>query len=225
MLMHVNALILPLGVLFQFANSSPEPRQTCFITRYFKEFFGMRVVERPCPISHDPCSLFRLLPPPVLGERGHRCLRATDQPRPAVRAAGWGAPSRPRHSFTIGVSASTNAADQSSALREFKCPPSTVARPSTFGARNRVCSAVARTSATSVKFRPLDGMPVNTTHRRSSPMRLRKHLANGLCALNLKLRKLLDLVDRNLAFLGLGPNPIPLTIGCRSEDRWFALRT
>jgi len=60
MLVHVNALILPLGVLFQFANSSPEPRQTCFITRYFKEFFGMRVVERPCPISHDPCSLFRL---------------------------------------------------------------------------------------------------------------------------------------------------------------------
>src|SRR5262249_56603824 len=69
MLVHVNALILPLGVLFQFTNSSPEPRQTCFITRYFKEFFGMRVVERPYPISHDPCSLFRLLAPPALGER------------------------------------------------------------------------------------------------------------------------------------------------------------
>src|SRR5262249_62321965 len=55
MLVHVNALILPLGVLFQFANSSPEPRQTCFIPRYLKEFFGMRVVERSCPISHDPC--------------------------------------------------------------------------------------------------------------------------------------------------------------------------
>src|SRR6476620_5423191 len=39
----------------------------------------------------------------------------------------------PRHSFSIGVSASTNAADQSSALREFKCPPSRVLRPSILG--------------------------------------------------------------------------------------------
>jgi len=60
-LVHVKALILPLGVLFQFANSSSEPRQTCFITRYLKEFFGMRVVERPCPISHDPCFRATLL--------------------------------------------------------------------------------------------------------------------------------------------------------------------
>src|SRR6266550_4040207 len=39
----------------------------------------------------------------------------------------------PRHSFSIGVSASTKAADQGSALREFKCPPSRVLRPSIVG--------------------------------------------------------------------------------------------
>jgi hypothetical protein len=78
----------------------------------------------------------------------------------------------PRHSFSIGVSASTKAADQSSALREFKCPPSRVLRPSILGATNRVWSAVARTCAISVEFKPV-GVPVNTMHRRSSPMRLR----------------------------------------------------
>src|SRR5215831_401230 len=65
MLVHVNALIFPLGISFQFPNnSSSEPRQIRFITRYFKGFFEVRVVERAYPISHDPCSLFRLLVPP-----------------------------------------------------------------------------------------------------------------------------------------------------------------
>jgi len=53
-----------------------------------------------------------------------------------------------------------------------------------------------------------------------------KYLTNGLCALDLKLWKMrVVLVDRNLAFLDIRPNPIPLTIGRRSEDRWFAFRT
>ena len=45
MLVHVNALIFPLGISFQFPNnSSSEPRQIRFITRYFKGSFGVRVV-------------------------------------------------------------------------------------------------------------------------------------------------------------------------------------
>jgi len=76
MLVHVNALVLPLGVTFQFANSSPEPRQIYFLARHFEEFLGMRVVEHPYPIRHDPYSQFQLMIDVVLRAHSRRQLFA-----------------------------------------------------------------------------------------------------------------------------------------------------
>ncbi len=87
------------------------------------------------------------------------------------RVAAWRHPSDAhcRQFLKIGDNASTTWPDQRSALVRFKCPPSSVARPSTGGEMELVFSAAASCSAMPTESRSELGAPVRTTHVRSSP--------------------------------------------------------